>query len=98
MRPTGTVADQVPSPLFVPEKVWVFSGLLVSVTVTEIAAVGSSTVPDRVGVGLFVVIAGPTVTTGAVLSTVNVVDGPAAAAELPAESVAVPAAIEMPIV
>ena len=35
---------------------------------------------------------------GAVLSTINVVLGPAAAALLPAVSVAVPAATEMPIV
>jgi len=37
-------------------------------------------------------------TVGAVLSTVNVVDGPAAAALLPALSLAVDAAIDMPIV
>src|SRR5436190_1762464 len=77
-------------------------------TVTVLPA---SAVPVNVGVGLLVmlsvfelpvsvaaVMSGVDGAPGAVLSTVNVVLGPAAGALFPAVSVAVPAAMEMPSV
>ena len=62
--------------------------------------VPASAVPVNVGVVLVaaLVVAGLEGAAGEVLSTVNVVPGPAAGALLPAVSVAVPAAIEIPMV